>query len=381
MNFQPLRDFLDGYLSMLGIPGSDTVIYLDHKEIFRYTSGYDNILLKTPVRRDALYNLYSCTKISTMVGAAQLIERGDISILDPVYAYIPEFRNISVKVKGEDGNVIGTRPAARPMLIKHLLSMTSGLSYELNSHEITDVIRMTEGRAPTLDICRAIANRPLEFDPGENYKYGLSHDVMAGVIEVVTGERFAEYMKNNVFLPLGMKDTEYHINPEKRYRFATQYTLNREKGAEIVPIDANHLRFGTEYDSGGAGLVSSVDDYILLIDALANGGIGKNGERILSPRTVDLMRTNLLTDEQLKTFACRPALAGYGYGWGVRTCIDKACAGNLATLGSFGWDGWKSCLAIIDPEYHLAVFHAEHMEGFHDVVIPRLRNLVYSCVF
>ncbi|MBR5818069.1 MAG: beta-lactamase family protein, partial [Clostridia bacterium] len=129
MNFQPLKDFLDGYLSMLGIPGSDTSIYLDHKEIFRYSAGYDNILLKTPMRQDLIYNIYSCTKIATMVATAQLIERGEISLLDPVYAYIPEFRDVKVKVTDERGNVVGSRPATRPMLIKHLVSMTSGLNY------------------------------------------------------------------------------------------------------------------------------------------------------------------------------------------------------------------------------------------------------------
>ena len=117
------------------------------------------------------------------------------------------------------------------------------------------------------------------------------------------------------------------------------------------------------------------------MDMLASGGVGKNGARILSPRTVDLMRTNLLTKEQIGEFTERTSLTGYGYGWGVRTCIDKAASGNLASLGQFGWDGWKLCYAFADPDCRLSFFHAEHMGGYHDVVIPRLRNLVYSCVF
>ena len=381
MNFQPLKDFLDGYLPMLGIPGSDTVIYLDHKEIFRYTSGYDNYLIKTPVRTDALYNIYSCTKISTMVAAAQLIERGEISVLDPVYAYIPEFKDITVKIKDSDGNVIGSRPPKRPMLIKHLLSMTSGLNYTLIRPEVNEVIEKSGGRAPTLDVCRALAKAPLEFDPGEHFMYSLSHDVMAGVIEAVTGERFSEYLTENVFHPLGMYDTEFHPNPEKRHRFATHYAFDPKNGGQIIPFEQTRFRIGTEFDSGGAGIISSVNDYILLMDMLASGGVGKNGSRILSPRTIDLMRTNLLTKEQIEEFTERTSLTGYGYGWGVRTCIDKGIAGNLASLGQFGWDGWKLCYAFADPECKLSFFHAEHMGGYHDVVIPRLRNLVYSCVF
>ena len=213
MDFQPLKDFLDCYLPMLGIPGADTAVYLDHEEIFRYQSGYDNSLLRTPVRKDALYNVYSCTKISTMVAAAQLIERGEISILDPVYAYIPEFKDITVKIFDDNGNAVGSRPAKRPMLIKHLLSMTSGLDYTLIRPEVEEVIKESEGRAPTLDVCRALAKAPLEFDPGEHFKYSLSHDVMAGVIESVTGQRFADYVKENVFHPLGMFDTDFHPDP------------------------------------------------------------------------------------------------------------------------------------------------------------------------
>ena len=381
MNFQPLKDFLDGYLPMLGIPGSDTSVYLGHEEIFRYQAGFDNNLIGTPVRADSLYNIYSCSKIATMVAAAQLIERGEISILDPVYAYIPEFRDITVKVKDANGNVVGERPAARPMLVKHLLSMTSGLNYDLYRPEVNDVVERTEGRAPTLEICRALAKAPLEFDPGTHFKYSLSHDVMAGVIEAVTGERFADYVKNNVFHPLGMYDTDYHPDPMKRHRFATHYSFDRVKGSEIIPFEQCRFRIGTEFDSGGAGVISSVGDYSLLMDALACGGVGKNGERILSSRTIDLMRTNLLTEEQITEFTERTSLTGYGYGWGVRTCIDKGIAGNLASLGQFGWDGWKLCYAFADPDCKLSLFHAEHMGGYHDVVIPRLRNLVYSCVF
>ena len=109
MNFQPLRDFLDQYLPMLGVPGSDTVIYKDHKEIFRHTSGYDDIVNKTPLRKDAIYNIYSCTKVATGVAALQLIEKGEILLSDPVYAYIPEFRELTVEIKDESGNVTETK--------------------------------------------------------------------------------------------------------------------------------------------------------------------------------------------------------------------------------------------------------------------------------
>ena len=121
MNFQPLKDFLDSYLPDIGVPGSDTVIYMDHNEIFRHTTGYDSLSRRTPMRSDLIYNIYSCTKLATAVAALQLIERGKLVVTDPVYKYLPEFKNLTVKVKDSDGNVIGTRPAEKTMLIQHLL--------------------------------------------------------------------------------------------------------------------------------------------------------------------------------------------------------------------------------------------------------------------
>ena len=189
MNFQPLRDFLDYYLTSLGVPGSDTVIYKDHKEIFRHASGYDDVLNKAPIKQDAIYNIYSCTKVATGVAALQLIERGELLLSDPVYAYIPEFRDPVVEVKDECGNVVDVRPAKKTMLIGHLLSMTSGMKYDLKNAVIREVKDATGGRAPTVKTCAAMAKIPLIAEPGDVYNYGLSLDVMGAIVEIVSGKR------------------------------------------------------------------------------------------------------------------------------------------------------------------------------------------------
>lgn len=380
MNFQPLKNFLDYYLPMLGIPGSDTIIYKDHEEIFRHTTGFDNITLGTPLKSDRLYHIYSCTKVATCVAAVQLIERGEIVASDPVYAYFPEYKNLSVKVKDEMGRVVGVKPAENTMTIGHLLTMTSGLNYDLEKEGIKRVQRETGGRAPTLDICRAIVEDPLEFEPGEDYNYSLSLDVIGGIVELVSGVRFCDYMRDNVFLPLGMKDTTFIESEQQRDRRATKYNYDAKTATAVeTPWDDLPYRFGTEYDSAGAGLISSVEDYVLLADALASGGVGKNGNRILSSRGVELMRANRLNSKLLKTYAVNHNI-GYGYGYGVRCNIDPASAGNLAPVGDFGWDGAKQCYLSAEPKEHIALFHAEHMGGLSNVVIPRLRNLVYSCL-
>ena len=380
MNFQPLKDFCDFYLPMLGVPMSDTVIYRNHEEIFRYSAGYDDPWLRTPTRRDALYNLYSCTKVATAVAATQLIERGELLPSDPLYAYFPEYKDMTVKKTAPDGSTVIV-PAEKPILIEHLLTMTSGMNYDLTSPSIAAVRQSTYGACPTLDIVRALAKEPLESEPGEHYLYSLGLDVMGGVIELVSGLSLGDYMKRNIFDPLGMTETGFTMDERIVPRMASQYRYNEETGApEKIPVSENPYRFGTAYQSAGAGLISSVRDQILFADALANMGKGKSGHRILSPAGVDVLRANRFDAAKLAEFP--KSKFGYGYGYGVRTAVDPKTRGNLASVGEFGWDGARRSYISADPERKLAVFHAEHMNfpNADSVIFARLRNVIYACV-
>ena len=379
MNFQPLKDFMDSYLPMLGVPGADIAIYKDHEQVFRYQSGFENMKSRTPVRPDALYHMYSCTKVATCVAATQLIERGEILATDPVYAYFPEYRNIRIKTKNPDGSE-RIFLAENTLTIEHLLTMTGGLDYNLNRPGILRVIKETGGRAPTLDIVRALAEDPFDFEPGTKYQYSLCLDVIGGLVELVSGMSLGEYMKKNIFDPLGMKNTSFGMTDEKKARLATQYSYDPIKGgAYEIPVDQNPYAFGPEYESGGAGLISCVDDQVLFADALANYGVGRTGNRILSKAGVELMSANHLNPEVLKTLDMAQA-RGYGYGYGVRANMDPVAGGNLSPVGEFGWDGAKGSYLSADPKNRLAFFYAEHMGGLHPVTLPRLRNVVYSCM-
>lgn len=381
MNFRPLEDFLDSYLPLMGVPGSDTVVYRNHEEIFRHTAGYDDVAFRTPMRDNAFYNMYSISKPVLATAAMQLVERGEIMLDDPLYVYFPEFRHMLVKHTLSGGNV-ELKEAEKPILIRHLLSMTSGLDYNTKTPAILAVKEATDGRCPTVDIVRAIADSPLNFEPGESFKYGLGHDVMAGVIEVVSGCKFSDYMRDNIFAPLGMYNTGYARTPDVMDKVAKQYSLSREGEVAVADKNANFSVFGTEYECGGAGIISTVDDMILFADALACRGVGKSGERILSSFAVDLMRTNVLEGRSLAQFRELGAhVKGYGYGLGVRTNLSPAEAGNLATLGEFGWDGALSSYISSDVKTGISVFHAEHIAGGRiSVIHPRLRNLIYSCI-
>lgn len=378
MNFNRLKDFLDYYLPMLGIPGSDTIVYKDHAQVFRHASGYDNLKYRTPMRTDAIHHIYSCTKIATCVAALQLLERGEILLSDPLHVYFPEYRNLQVARRGADGKLRLER-AKNPILIRHLFSMTSGIDYELNRKSVEEVKRQTGGRCPTLDIVRAIAQDPLVCEPGEKFVYGLSHDVLGGIVELISGMKLGDYMKKNIFAPLGMKDTTFDIGKHNYDRIASQYEYdNIGKCAIDLPKDSNVFRFGAEYQSGGAGILSTVEDYILLADALANEGIGKNGKRILSSGSVKLLQSSSLTPEQGRSFEYSLNV-GHDYGLGVRVMRDPALAGSLLTKGAFGWDGRKMCLSVSDPERRIAIFHAEEIDGMNTIIIPRLLNVIYSC--
>lgn len=378
MNFDRLKDFLDYYLPMLGVPGSDTVIYKDHEEIFRHQSGFDNLKYRITMRPDAVYNIYSCTKLATCVAALQLIERGEILINDPLHVYFPEYRNLTVARKGADGKV-RIEKAKKPILIRNLFSMTSGLDYNVRRQGIDRVKKDTDGRCPTLDIIRALPEDPLVCEPGERYVYGLSHDVLGGVVELISGMKLGDYMKKNIFDPLGMKDTTFDITHGNYERLACQYEYDSIGRCAIeVPKDTNIMRFGPEYQSGGAGLLSTVDDFILLTDALANGGVGKNGNRILSSASVKLLTSPSLSPEQMPFFEYSHNM-GYDYGLGVRVMRDPAKAGSLMPKGVFGWDGMKMALSISDPENKIAIFHAESISEMNSIIIPRLTNVIYSC--
>ena len=379
MNFQPLKEFMDSYIPMLGVPGTDLVIYKDHKEIFRHQSGFDSIKDKTPVRQDALYNIYSCTKIATCVAATQLIERGEILDSDPVYAYFPEYRNIKIRSKDKYGKDVLT-PAKNVLTIRHLLTMTGGLDYNLQRPGILRVIKETNGRAPTLDIARALAEDPFDFEPGTKYQYSLGLDVVGGIIELVSGMSLGEYMKKNIFEPLGMDNTSFGFTDEKIAKLASQYDFDPGNSCAVeIPKNRNPFVFGTEYESGGAGLISCVNDQILFADALSNDGVGKTGNRILSKAGVELMSSNKLSPAVLATMEMVQAV-GYGYGYGVRTNMDPSFGGNLSPVGEFGWDGAKGAYFSADPKNRLAFYYAEHMGGLAPVIYPRLRNLVYSCL-
>lgn len=375
MDFSKLESYLDT-LASVGVPGCDLAVYRDHEPIFRHQAGHRDAALAEPVRGDETYNLYSATKVFTTCAAMQLIERGLLSLDDPVSAYLPAYAHLTVK----EGD--GVRPAKRAMTIRHLMSMQGGLDYELESPAILEALREFGPEATTRELMDAKAREPLSFEPGANFLYSLCHDVLAAVIEVVSELRFSEYLKQNIFDPLGLETVTFRPTPAIEACMAQQYQFSdAEKKPVPMPKASNNYRLSPNYESGGAGLIADVKDYIAFADALACGGVGANGARILSPEMIQLWSANQLGPTSRASFDEWNRL-GYSYALGVRTRVSTAIGGR-GQVGEFGWDGAAGAWTMIDPINHLSAFYAMHVRNFgycYDVIHPKIRDLIYGAV-
>ena len=384
MNFEYMKNFMDSLTEWI-IPGNSVVIYKDGKKVFEYSSGYSDLEKKIKkTGKEQLY-IYSCSKVATVTAALQLYEQGKFLLSDPLYEYLPEFKKMYLK----DGDRI--KAAENPITIRDLFTMTAGLSYATNTPAFEKARKLTDGKMDTRTVIKCLAEEPLLFEPGARWNYSLCHDVLAVLAEVVSGMRFSEYMKKNIFEPLDMNNSYYHapndviISPQ--YIYEIQDTKNivelqqKEHTSGVVKrAYGNELVFGENYDSGGAGIITTVDDYAKFAAALANSGTGLNNNRILSSATVKLMKTNQLNEAQRKTMNWR-RLRGYGYGLGVRTLIDKAESGSNSSIGEIGWGGAAGATIIADTEEKVALFYAHHMlNPQEEYYQPRLRNVLYSCL-
>ena len=384
MNFEYMKNFMDSLTEWI-VLGNSVVIYKDGKKVFEYSSGYSDLEKKIKKTGEEQLYIYSCSKVATVTAALQLYEQGKFLLSDPLYEYLPEFKKMYVK----DGDRI--KAAENPITIRDLFTMTAGLSYATNTPAFEKARKLTDGKMDTRTVIKCLAEEPLLFEPGARWNYSLCHDVLAVLAEVVSGMRFSEYMKKYIFEPLDMNNSYYHtpndviISPQ--YIYEIQDTKNivelQQKEHTIGVVKrayGNELVFGENYDSGGAGIITTVDDYAKFAAALANSGTGLNNNRILSSATVKLMKTNQLNEAQRKTMNWR-RLRGYGYGLGVRTLIDKAESGSNSSIGEIGWGGAAGATIIADTEEKVALFYAHHMlNPQEEYYQPRLRNVLYSCL-
>lgn len=355
MNYQTTIDnLINKYISAGEIAGASLLLIKDGEEKYRRVYGEQDKENHVLMQRDTIFHLYSMSKPVTAVAVLKLFERGDLDVRDAVCKYLPMFKNS--RVWTEEGDI----PADRDFTIWDCLNMNVGYPYPWPEHEsgrkMAELFRKLiqkriDGEvADTMDYMRGISEIPMVFHPGEHWMYGVSADILGAVVEAVSGKKFGQFLKEEIFEPLGMKDTGFFVPEEKWHRFAVAYDWNEEKKT-LVPLAGSHLgeyyKEDVAFESGGAGLVSTIDDYAKFARMLLNKGQYR-GTRILGEKTVELMMENHLTPEQRKDFNWDSTI-GYGYGCLTRKLENRGIAGTNGSVGEYGWDGWTGNYFTISP--------------------------------
>lgn len=390
MEFERVRRVLDSF-QQEGIPGLDCIITIDHREVFRYFAGFSNRETGRKIDGSELYLIFSMTKMLTCTCVLQLYEQGKFQLDDPISKYLPVFSQMQLTQQaldveagakvatgqsmGEHTAVTRDKTAKNPITVKHLLTMTAGLDYDLYAPGIRAA--MEEGKTSTQELVEAMAKTVLGFEPGTRFRYSLCHDVLGALIEKWSGLSLGAYMHTHIFAPLGMTDTFFGIPREEKQlnALAQLYRFDEERKVQPTNLE-NPYQLTERYESGGAGLTSTTADYALFLDALACDGMSKTGYRLLQPSSVTLMSQNHLTGQALEDFhALHP---GYGYGFGVRTHMDKAESGSLSPLGEFGWDGAAGAFSLVDRKNKLSVSYFQHVHETGYAFQRRLRNALYQ---
>lgn len=336
---EQLTQKLDSFIEM-GVPFYDCIVMKNGACVYRHSNGFTDAGKQVKATGKEKYNIYSCSKLITCVAALQLWEKGLFSLDDRLSDYMPEFESMQVKT-GD-----GVAPARNPILIRHLFTMTAGFSYDLNSPQILLCKEETNGECKTRELMKYLAKEPLLFEPGERWEYSLCHDVLAALVESQSGITFGEYVKQNIFDPLGMKSSTFLIDDEHLNEIVNQYCYQSEIG--IIERDKhNPHKLGSRYESGGAGCISTVDDYIKFIEAL------RVGDTILKKETIDLMATNQLSKDQM----CSYWVKNYGYGLGQRCPLDERRT-------DFGWGGAAGAYYAIDRKRGITVYMGTHILGY-----------------
>ena len=374
MSFSKIKRLIDT-MPKRGIPFFELIVTKDGNEVFKHKVGVSRVEENKPFSENDLYWLYSASKIITCVAAMRLVEEGKLNLSDPVSKYLLDFANLTIR--NEDGSI---SPCKTVMTVEHLFTMSGGIGPDHEKFENLELLIKKE--AGTIEIVNHFASIPLYFEPGTRYQYGFCHDALAGVIEVASGMRVSEYVHKYILDPLGMKNTGYRPSEEQACRFADSYVYDNSNGTSVKVPTKNSYALTPNYDSGGAGLFSCANDYIKLVSTLACGGTTKEGYKLLSPETIELMEVNRLCPNALRDFV-NGRLHGYGWGLCGRVHINPIFSLSKSAIGEFGWDGAGGCFASIDRKNKVGIFFG--MQVFncsysYIILQPLIRTLVYNAL-
>ncbi|MFI6409787.1 serine hydrolase domain-containing protein [Streptomyces sp. NPDC050548] len=352
--------------------------------------GHRDVAARLPVTPDTLYRIYSMTKPVTAVAVLLLMEEGKLSLDDPVAVHLPAFADMRVYDSGS-GAGLKTRPVEQPMLIRHLMTHTSGLTFAFyHSHPVDALYREAglESSVPaganlaeTIDV---YASLPLQFEPGTQWNYSVSSNVLGRIVEVVSGQRLDEFFAERIFRPLGMTDAGFQVPDEKADRLAELY--GDADGGGIEPILGLPLRGGRpRFLSGSGGMAASPHDVHRFAEFLRRRG-ELDGVRLLAPETVDLMASNHLPGgADMRAFGSpshqEPGNDGIGFGLSVSVVVDPERTQAPSGLGTFGWSGVATTTFWVDPSRDLTVQFMTQLRPKSSLkIVPELKQLLHEAV-
>jgi len=347
-----------------------------------YAHGWQDIGAKTPMAKDSIVRIYSMSKIITSVGTLMLLEDGKIKLTDPVEKYLPALKDRKV-VTGGTADAPVLEPASRPITIHDLLTHTAGYYYpeswssDALPREIMARAKIFEA-ANLDDFVSRVATVPLHQQPGTRFRYGIHTDLLGAILEKVSGQTLDRFLQERIFEPLDMRDTGFWVPEAKRVRLATIYL--RQDNGTLAPSDwanNNNVAPGRGVLSGGGGLYSTAADYARFAQMLLNGG-QLDGKRLLSPKTIELMRQDHIGHLADPHPFGKPEL---GFGLGVRVVNNLGRSPTLGTPGQFGWDGAASTLVWMDPkERTVAILLCQHVPFNQDDIHATFTNGYYSAM-
>ena len=384
-----IDSLVNSYINKKWINGAVTIIIKDNQLIQNKGYGFADVSSKKPMDKDELFRIASQTKAVTCVSIMKLYEQGKLLLDEPVSDFIPEFKNMTVldKFKASD-TTYTTIPAQRAITIRDLLTHTSGLDYPgIGSDDMKAIyakagipvgFNLSKNDQTLLSTMKALARLPLVHQPGEKWTYGLNYDLLGCIIEVISHTNLENFFKENIFEPVGMKDTYFNVPSNKAGRLATVYTEDslhhviRWKKKDLG-VDPDYPLLKKQYFSGGADLTSTAFDYAAFLQMLLNGGT-YNGHEILSPGTVAMMTSNQLDFKFNGT---------NDFGLGFEIVSDKGADLGPRNKGTFAWGGFFGSTYWADPKEHLVCLiltqqapdsHGDIMTRFQDMVYAALKN-------
>jgi CubicO group peptidase (beta-lactamase class C family) len=359
------------------LPGVLTMVAKDGKVVQFDVAGKRDLASNAPLQKDSIFRIYSMSKPITGVAMMMLFEEGKWQLNDPVSKHIPEWANLKVaKVNPQNGSVTQVAPD-HAMTMRELMSHSGGLTYGVFGSTPVDKmytdVNVLDRDATLQAMVDKLAKIPLLLQPGEKWQYSVSVDVQGYLVEKLSGQPFPEFLKQRIFDPLGMKDTAFYVPPEKMNRFVSFYTYDKDR--KFVPHPGvPDFSKPPGAPSGGGGLVSTAMDYMRFCQMLLNGG-ELDGKRLLSPLSVQLMRSNVLPA------SARTMGPGTGFGLDFAVVEDPVAAGGYYGEGTFYWGGYAGTWFWIDPVNKLIVVGMiQHRgDGLPDVRALS-RNLTYQAI-